>query len=125
MESWLPAGIPIPAQLLARVWPDPVWRTSLRHLVVSVDGRVGLLEKVSEDERVHIREADGALCGPPIGSPVTLVHPVLLDDLGPWRRLLEEHGATQRVEQLNRRVHRRREGDPEARGRGGRVRRGD
>lgn len=117
VESWLLSGMPVPARLLARVWPDPCWRTGLQHLVVYVDGRVGLLEKVSEDGRVRIQEADGAPYEPPIGSPVTLVHPALLDDLGPWRRLLEEHGAAQGVEQLGRRVHRRREGsDPEATG---------
>ncbi|MEV0372449.1 DUF4132 domain-containing protein [Streptomyces sp. NPDC050636] len=117
VESWLLGGMPIPAQLLARVWPDPSWRTRLQHLVVYVDRRVGLLEKVSEDGRMRIREADGTLYGPPIGSPVTLVHPVLLDDLGRWRRLLEEHEAAQGVEQLSRRVDRRREGsDPESTG---------
>ncbi|MEU6716066.1 DUF4132 domain-containing protein [Nonomuraea sp. NPDC046802] len=117
VESWLLSGVPVPAQLLARVWPDPDWRTTLRHLVVSVDGRIGLLEEVSEDGRVRLREADGTLYEPPIGSPVTLAHPVLLGDLGPWRRLLEEYGAAQGVEQLNRRVHRRLKGcDPEATG---------
>ncbi|MFI7641758.1 DUF4132 domain-containing protein [Nonomuraea sp. NPDC049400] len=117
VESWLLGGLPVPAPLLARVWPDPSWRTGLQHLVVHVDGRLGLLEEVSEDGRVCIREADGTLYGPPSGSPVTLVHPVLLDDLGPWRRLLEEHGATQGVEQLSRRVRRQREGsDPAATG---------
>lgn len=95
VESWLLGGIPLPARLLARVWPDPGWRTRLQYLVGYVDGRIGLLEKVSEDGRVRIREADGALYGPPVDSPVTLLHPVLLGDLGPWRRLLEERGATQ------------------------------
>ncbi|WP_433211510.1 DUF4132 domain-containing protein [Microtetraspora malaysiensis] len=117
VESWLLDGIPVPARLLARVWPDPSWRTSLRHLVANVDGRVGLLEEVSEDGRVRILEADGAPDEPPVGSPVTLVQPVLLDDPGPWRRLLEEHGATQGIDQLSRRVHRQPTGgDPDATG---------
>ncbi|MGI5350451.1 DUF4132 domain-containing protein [Streptomyces sp. CA-250714] len=117
VESWLLGGTPVPARLLARVWPDPGWRTRLQHLVVHVDGRIGLLAEVSEDGRVRVREADGALREPPIGSPVTLVHPVLLDDLGPWQRLLEEHGAAQGIDQLSRPVHRRPEGsDPEATG---------
>ncbi|WP_257231545.1 DUF4132 domain-containing protein [Streptomyces sp. Rer75] len=117
VESWLLCGIPVPAGLLARVWPDPGWRTRLRYLVVRVDGRTGLLEKVSAEGRVCVREEDGAPYEPPTGSPVTLVHPVLLDDLQPWRRLLEERGVTQGIEQLDRRIHRSREGsDPGATG---------
>ncbi|MBA2809071.1 DUF4132 domain-containing protein [Streptomyces sp. KM273126] len=119
VESWLLSGVPVPARLLARVWPDPSWQTSLQHLVVQADGRVGLLETVSVNGQVCIRESDGALYEPPTGSAVTLVHPVLLDDddLRSWRRLLEEQAATQGVEQVNRRVRRRREvSDPEATG---------
>ncbi|MFJ9586470.1 DUF4132 domain-containing protein [Streptomyces acidicola] len=117
VESWLLSGVPVPARLLAGVWPDPSWRTGLQHLVVQAGGRVGLLETVSENGRVSIRESDGALYEPPTGSAVTLVHPVLLDDPGAWRRLLEEQGATQGVEQVNRRVRLRREvSDPEATG---------
>ncbi|WP_274598957.1 DUF4132 domain-containing protein [Streptomyces albus subsp. chlorinus] len=117
VESWLLGGVPIPARLLARIWPDPSWRTGLRHLVVRAGGRAGLLQEVSEDGRARIRELDGAPYEPPVGSPVTLVHPALLDDPAAWQRLLEEHGGTQAVEQLSRSVHRQREGnDPAATG---------
>ncbi|MFD6988650.1 DUF4132 domain-containing protein [Streptomyces sp. NPDC059943] len=117
VESWLLGGTPVPAALLAQVWPDPGWRACLRYLVVRVDGRVGLLEEVSEDGQVRVREADGARYEAPVTSPVTPAHPVLLDDLAPWRGLLEELGVTQGVEQVSRSVHRPREGiDPGATG---------
>ncbi|MFE0186694.1 DUF4132 domain-containing protein [Streptomyces sp. NPDC058989] len=117
VESWLLSGVPVPGGLLARIWPDPGWRTCLEHLVVDADGRTGLLVDVAEDGRVSLREEDGAPYEPPAGTLVTLLHPVLLGDLGPWRRLLEARGVTQESAQLDRRVHRRPEGtDPHATG---------
>lgn len=110
VESWLLGGIPVPGPLLARVWDDTGWRTCLRHLVVRVEGRLGLLDDVSEDGRASVREADGELYEASAGAAVTAVHPVLLDDLDGWRLLLAEHGGTQGVEQVGRRVHRRRDG---------------
>ncbi|MFI0821098.1 DUF4132 domain-containing protein [Streptomyces sp. NPDC021115] len=73
VESWLLGGIPVPAGLLARVWPAPGWRTRLQHLVVFADGQTGLLKKVSAEGRVCLRERDGALYEPPVASPVTLM----------------------------------------------------
>ncbi|MEU9123240.1 DUF4132 domain-containing protein [Streptomyces sp. NPDC048506] len=117
VESWLLSGVPVPGGLLARIWPDPGWRSCLEHLVVCADGRTGLLVEVAEDGRVSVREEDGALYEPQIGTPVTLLHPVLLGDLVPWRRLLGVHGVAQGWAQLDRWVYRRPAGtDPQATG---------
>ncbi|MGN9846901.1 hypothetical protein ACTMTI_53315 [Nonomuraea sp. H19] len=63
---------------------------------------------------MSVRTADGVPYESPPGAPVTPAHPLLLDDPGPWRRLLAEHDAVQGIEQVSRRVHRGREGhDPE------------
>ncbi|MFD8542457.1 DUF4132 domain-containing protein [Streptomyces sp. NPDC059649] len=117
VESWLLSGVPVPAGLLARIWPDPGWRACLEHLVVHAGGRTGLLVDVAEDGRVSVRDENGALHGPPAGTPVTLLHPVLLGDLEPWRRLLQAQGVAPASAQLDRRVYRRPEGtDPQATG---------
>ncbi|WP_261957904.1 DUF4132 domain-containing protein [Streptomyces nigrescens] len=117
VESWLLSGVPVPAGLLARIWQDPGWRSCLEHLVVHTDGRTGLLVDVAEDGRVSVRDESGLLYGPPAGASVTLLHPALLGDLGPWHRLLEAHGVAQGWAQLDRRVYRRPEGtDPQATG---------
>ncbi|MFI0727517.1 hypothetical protein ACH4S9_00610 [Streptomyces sp. NPDC021225] len=75
MESWLLVGVPIPAALLARVWPDPGWRSCLRHLVVIVDGRAGVLTEVSEEGRTRLTDKDGSPHAPPVG-PVTVPPPL-------------------------------------------------
>ncbi|MEV7013680.1 DUF4132 domain-containing protein [Streptosporangium sp. NPDC051022] len=75
VESWMLNGLPVPAGLLAGVWPDPWWRACLRHLVVRVEGRAELLEEVSEDRRVSVRTADGVPYESPPGAPVTPAHP--------------------------------------------------
>ncbi|MFD0418149.1 DUF4132 domain-containing protein [Streptomyces sp. NPDC127108] len=110
VESWLLGDVPVPGPLLARVWDDTGWRVCLRHLVVRVEGRLGLLDDVSGDGRASVREADGTRYEASAGAAVTLVHPVLLDDPDGWRLLLAELGGAQGVEQVDRRVHRRRPG---------------
>ncbi|MEO3768651.1 DUF4132 domain-containing protein [Streptomyces sp. B8F3] len=116
VESWLLAGIPVPAALLTRVWPDPGWRSVLEHLVVVVDGRTGLLTEVSEEGRTGLVDLDGTSHTPPVG-PVSLPHPVLLPDAKKWRHLLDGREAAQGIPQLAREVHRRPDGvDPAATG---------
>ncbi|NUP43663.1 MAG: DUF4132 domain-containing protein [Streptomyces sp.] len=122
VESWLLAGVPIPAALLARVWPDPGWRSCLRHLVVVVDGQVGLLEDVSEEGRTRLRGPDGTPYAPPLGvgvgvgvGPVTVPHPALLPDVAAWQGALDAAQIVQGITQLAREVHRRpADVDPEA-----------
>ncbi|MEU9114887.1 DUF4132 domain-containing protein [Streptomyces sp. NPDC048483] len=116
VESWLLGGAPVPARLLARVWPDPGWRACLEHLLVDVGGEVGLLADMTGEGRTCLRRAGGTCQEPPVG-PVTLVHPVLLDEVGPWRQALEERHVVQGIEQLGRQVYRQPEGtDPAATG---------
>jgi hypothetical protein len=104
VESWLLAGVPVPAALLARVWPDPGWRSCLEHLVVIVDGQTGLLTEISEQGHVTLMDLDGATFAPSVG-PVTLPHPILLDDIDQWRKLSDSRDAAPGVSQLDRRIH--------------------
>lgn len=114
VESWLLAGVPIPAALLARVWPDPGWRSCLRHLVVIVDGRAGVLTEVSEEGRTRLTDKDGTPHTPPVG-PVTVPHPALLPDVAAWQSALDAEQIAQEIGQLAREVHHRPAGtDPGA-----------
>ncbi|MBO8187535.1 DUF4132 domain-containing protein [Streptomyces sp. DW4-2] len=114
VESWLLAGVPVPAALLARVWPDPSWRSVLEHLVVVVDGRTGLLTEVTGEGRTRLVDQDGTPHTPPVG-PVSLPHPVLLSDVGKWREVLAGQDAVQGIPQLARAIHHRPDDvDPEA-----------
>ncbi|WBB61764.1 DUF4132 domain-containing protein [Streptomyces sp. WMMC500] len=116
VESWLLAGVPVPAALLGRVWPDPGWRSALEHLVVVVDGRTGLLTEVTDEGRTALVGEDGTAYAPPV-APVSLPHPVLLPDVDTWRELLDDRGAAQGVPQLAREVHHRPDAaDPAATG---------
>src|SRR6185369_2313550 len=36
VDLWMVRSLPVPAEVLARVWPDEVWRTALTDLVVAV-----------------------------------------------------------------------------------------
>ncbi|MFE0759553.1 DUF4132 domain-containing protein [Streptomyces smyrnaeus] len=114
VESWLLAGVPVPPALLARVWPDPSWRSVLEHLVVVVDGRTGLLTEVTEEGRTVLVGWDGTPHTSVVG-PVSLPHPILLPDVGKWRELLANRDAAQGVPQLAREIHHRPDDiDPEA-----------
>jgi hypothetical protein len=106
VESWLLAGVPIPAALLARVWPDPGWRCCLRHLVVVVDGRAGLLADVSEEGGARLTGKDGTPYAPPVG-PMTVPHPALLPDVAAWQGVLDAAQIAQGIPQLARGVHHR------------------
>lgn len=106
VETWLVAGVPVPAAVLARVWPDPAWRSCLEHLVVIVDGQAGLLTEVTEQGGITLTGLDGATFAP-FAGPVTLPHPILLDDIDQWRKLSDGLGAVQGVPQLDRPIHHR------------------
>ncbi|WP_405798381.1 DUF4132 domain-containing protein [Streptomyces sp. NBC_01506] len=123
VESWMSAGVPIPAALLGRVWPDPAWRDRLKHLAVTVGGVTGLLTDVADDGRTTLLEfGDGGVdaqdggvdTGDEAGvtrtlpaGPLSLPHPVLLADAARWWKLLEIAELTQGIEQLEREVHHR------------------
>ncbi|MBQ0866973.1 DUF4132 domain-containing protein [Streptomyces sp. RK75] len=114
VESWLLAGVPVPAALLARVWPDPSWRSVLQHLVVVVGGRTGLLTEVTEEGRTVLVDQGGTPHTPLVG-PVSLPHPILLSDVGKWRELLANRDTAQGIPQLSRELHHRPDDvDPEA-----------
>ena len=94
VETWMLGSMPVPAPLVASVWPDPAWRAQLENAVVAAGGAgaaTGFLRGVDERGRLGI---------------------VDLDD---FREFALELGAEQRITQLLRDVHRKPDDPAEAR----------
>ncbi|MEU2281694.1 DUF4132 domain-containing protein [Streptomyces sp. NPDC013178] len=115
VDTWMVSSLPVPTELVARVWRDEAWQSALRDLVVvgGVPDEVGFLRGVTEVGELRVVDLDGETVrlSPPT---VTLPHPVLLPDLDDLREFAAELGIVQRVEQLHRATWRR-PADPDAR----------
>ncbi|MFG2111881.1 DUF4132 domain-containing protein [Streptomyces sp. NPDC048718] len=103
VDTWMVSSLPVPTELIARVWPDEAWRSALRDMAVVGDDpdEVGFLRDVSADGELRLVDLDGETVriAP---RTVTLPHPVLLPDLEDVREFAAELGITQRVEQIHR-----------------------
>ncbi|MGW1720410.1 DUF4132 domain-containing protein [Streptomyces sp. NPDC002156] len=108
VDAWISSSLPVPTELVARVWPDEVWRSALRDLVVVGDApdEVGFLRDATESGELRVVNLDGETVRL---SPrtVTLPHPVLLPDLEELREFATGQGIVQRVEQIHRAVWRK------------------
>lgn len=117
VDIWLVRSLPVPVALLARVWPDPAWRSVLRDLVVApvaADGsadtaRAGFLRDADPVRGLGIVDLDGdsVRLDPAEVGTVLIPHPVLLEDLAELREFAAELGVEQGAEQLFREVWRR------------------
>ncbi|MGW6740472.1 DUF4132 domain-containing protein [Streptomyces sp. NPDC055025] len=117
VDIWLVRSLPVPVALLARVWPDPAWRSVLRDLVVApvaADGsadtaRAGFLRDADPVRGLGIVDLDGdsVRLDPAEVGTVLIPHPVLLEELAELREFAAELGVEQGAEQLFREVWRR------------------
>ncbi|MEU6537339.1 DUF4132 domain-containing protein [Streptomyces sp. NPDC047000] len=105
VERWMVRSLPVPLAVVARVWPDPAWRSALRDLVVTgEDGEVaGFLRDADPERGLGVVDLDGdtVRISPEL---VRLPHPVLLDDLEELREFAVELGVEQAAGQLFREV---------------------
>ncbi|MFF9148561.1 DUF4132 domain-containing protein [Streptomyces sp. NPDC014861] len=103
VDAWMVSSLPVPATLIAKVWPDEAWRGALRDMAVVGEDpdEVGFLRDVSEDGGLKVVDLDGETVRM-TPRTVTLPHPVLLPDLEDVREFAAELGITQRVEQIHR-----------------------
>ncbi|WP_405982310.1 DUF4132 domain-containing protein [Streptomyces sp. NBC_00158] len=104
VDTWMVSSLPVPTELLARVWPDGAWQAALRDLAVVPDSdpdEVGFLRDATAGGELKVVNLDGETVRL---SPrtVTLPHPVLLPDLDDVREFAAELDITQRVEQIHR-----------------------
>ncbi|WP_370409321.1 DUF4132 domain-containing protein [Streptomyces fradiae] len=111
VDAWMVSSLPVPTELIARVWPDEAWQAALRDMAVVGDDpdEVGFLRDVTADGELKVVDLDGETVRL---SPraVTLPHPVLLPDLDDVRDFAADLGITQKVEQIHRATWARQEG---------------
>ncbi|WP_326639601.1 DUF4132 domain-containing protein [Streptosporangium sp. NBC_01755] len=110
VDAWMVSSLPVPTELVARLWPDEAWRSVLRDLVVVGDAEVGFLWDVTASGELRSVNLDGETVRLS-SKTVTLPHPVLLPDLEDLREFAAELGVIQRVEQIHRATWAR-PGDP-------------
>ncbi|MBT3154323.1 DUF4132 domain-containing protein [Streptomyces sp. CHD11] len=103
VTTWMVSSLPVPAGLLARVWPDEAWQAALRDVVVVGDGPddVGFLRDADGSGALRVVNLDGETVRL-TPRTVTLPHPVLLPDLEELRTFAAESGIVQGVEQIDR-----------------------
>lgn len=103
VDAWMVSSLPVPAGLLARLWPDEAWQSALRDIVVVGDGpdETGFLRDTDDSGGLRVVNLDGETVrlAP---RTVTMPHPVLLPDLEELRTFAAELGVTQGVEQIHR-----------------------
>ncbi len=98
VEGWLLRSLPVPAAVVAAVWPDPAWRGLLENTVVATPSTQGLLRGVGP-RGLGVVTLDGDTVWLP-DTTVTVPHPMLLPELDEWRGLLAELALTQVLPQL-------------------------
>lgn len=115
VERWMLGSVPVPAAVLAAVWPDPAWRRPIEHAVVagvgedgrpSMDASLGFFRGVGDDGRLGIVDLDGETRWLD-DVAVSIPHPVLLDDLDELREFALELSVEQGIQQLLREVNRK------------------
>lgn len=114
VERWMVRSLPVPLDVIGRVWPDPAWRAALRDLVVTDgDGQVAGFLRDADGRGLGLVDLDGdtVRIAPDM---VRIPHPVLLEDLEELREFAVELGVEQKAQQLFREVWQRPAGsDPE------------
>ncbi|MFD6230871.1 DUF4132 domain-containing protein [Streptomyces sp. NPDC060232] len=103
VDGWMVSSLPVPTELLARVWPDEAWQNALRDLAVVGDDpdEVGFLRDATASGELKVVNLDGETVRLSART-VTLPHPVLLPDLDDVREFAAELGIVQQVEQIHR-----------------------
>ncbi|MFD5448401.1 DUF4132 domain-containing protein [Streptomyces sp. NPDC127100] len=103
VTHWMVSSLPVPAALLARVWPDEAWQAALRDIVVvgEAPGDAGFLRDVDDTGRLRAVTPDGGTLRL-TPRTVTMPHPVLLPGLADLRTFAAGSGVTQGIDQLHR-----------------------
>ncbi|CAL9650671.1 DUF4132 domain-containing protein [Streptomyces sp. enrichment culture] len=103
VDTWMVSSLPVPAGLLAQVWPDAAWQAALRDIVVVGEGpeEVGFLRDADASDGLRVVNLDGETVRL-TPRTVTMPHPVLLPDLEELRTFAAELGVVQGVEQIHR-----------------------
>lgn len=115
VEKWLLRSLPVPATVLATVWPDETWQSWLGGLFIQpVDGSgtnnagtAGFLRDVNiTDDQISLRilNRDGQM-RTIVSEEILIPHPALIEVLASLQKLAAELGIRQRFDQLQRTVY--------------------
>ncbi len=112
VERWMLRSLPIPREVLERVWDDVAWRAPLENVVVvavTADGtrdftRAGLFRGVDRDKGVGVVDLDGETVWLATDR-IAIPHPILIDELDAWRELVTQLAVEQGISQLHRETH--------------------
>ena len=116
VETWLLRSLPVPAKVIAAVWPDEAWQSWLRDLIIQpVDdsgeahggAEAGFLRDATDADgqvKLGIVDLDGETRTID-AAEILIPHPVLLDDLHELREFAADIGVEQRFDQLQRAVY--------------------
>lgn len=107
VETWMLRSLPVPLEVLARVWDDPAWHTVLENAVVlacdaegTPDADQGGYLRGAEDKRgLGVVNLDGETDWLQTDH-VLIPHPILLEDLTDYRELGTELSLEQGISQL-------------------------
>jgi predicted DNA-binding WGR domain protein len=99
MEEWMLKSHPVPASVMASVWPDPAWQRALENAVVVADGTPGFLRGADDKKGIGMVTLDGETVWSK-ASAVRVPHPILLSELDEFRALLADLALTQSLPQL-------------------------
>ena len=106
VERWMLRSLPVPTELLIKVWPDAAWRALLENTVIAPatlddDERVGFLKDVDSERGLGLVNLDGESAWLD-AETVRIPHPILLEELADFRELAMELGIAQGLGQLMR-----------------------
>lgn len=110
VETWLLRSLPVPAVVIAAVWPDEAWESWLRDLIIrptddaSLTGFLREASIVDGTPHLGIVDLDGETQNI-TAEEILIPHPVLLDDLADLREFAADLGVQQRFDQLQRAVY--------------------
>ena len=115
VEKWLLRSLPVPATVIAAVWPDETWQSWLRDLIIQpVDesgtsdaGAAGFLRDVNTTDgqiSFGVVDLDGET-QTIVSDEILIPHPALIEDLEDLREFAADLGIQQRFDQLQRAVY--------------------
>lgn len=115
VEKWLLRSLPVPATVIAAVWPDETWQSWLRDLIIQpVDesgtsdaGAAGFLRDVNTTDgqiSFGVVDLDGET-QTIVSDEILIPHPALTEDLEDLREFAADLGIQQRFDQLQRAVY--------------------
>lgn len=115
VETWLLRSLPVPARVIAAVWPDESWQSWLRDLIIQPVDENGESDASAAGFLRDVHSADGTISFGIVdldgetrtiaSEEILIPHPALIEDLADLREFAADLGIQQRFDQLQRAVY--------------------